>query len=449
MTQLYVANGYVLPGYVQSGITIDWEARIIHVPKFELSVIQTSPTEIRELDLNVFRSKLKTLEASEIGITYPPTHNHNQPVSVGGVTLARVIELINNYTVTFENGQYAVNLVGGNSNVADRVNVNQVSVRAANSAGLVEQKEMIEGIAATKRMIEALRNSHSGYGAIYYWDPIAGTNTNDGLSPERACQTFQYIHDNLIEDWGHDIIFAMPGSSNAVTVTTENLVISKNYVFLRGPGRDFLIQPGNNSLDGIRITGEGVQVAKLRIGENPNSTMHAIWCSGNFVSLENIVIRDSNKGIEFFGVQRGMVYNIYSQDNTSYGIKIAGAATHIDIKESHFGDNGGSGIVIDNVGGDDIVIHNEVIAHGNALYGIDITAGTAGVVLHNDINIFGNTLGDIHDLGTNTYNEMTLSDMAVAHAVWDEPIAEHTIPGSFAEFINKKLLTVAKFIGLK
>jgi hypothetical protein len=53
-----------------------------------------------------------------------------------------VIEIINDYTVTFEDGQYAVNLVGANSNIADRVNVNQVSVRAANSAGLVQTKEI-------------------------------------------------------------------------------------------------------------------------------------------------------------------------------------------------------------------------------------------------------------------------------------------------------------------
>jgi hypothetical protein len=39
--------------------------------------------------------------------------------------------------VTFEDGQYAVNLVGANSNIPDKTNVNQVSVRAFNTAGLV------------------------------------------------------------------------------------------------------------------------------------------------------------------------------------------------------------------------------------------------------------------------------------------------------------------------
>jgi hypothetical protein len=56
---------------------------------------------------------------------------------LAGIILARVVELINSYTITFEDGQYAVNLTGANSNIADKVNVNQVSVRASNSAGLV------------------------------------------------------------------------------------------------------------------------------------------------------------------------------------------------------------------------------------------------------------------------------------------------------------------------
>ena len=64
-------------------------------------------------------------------------------MSVGGVILARVIQIINGYTVTFEDGQYAVNLVGANSNVGDVVNVNQVSVRSANSAGLQDLSTLL------------------------------------------------------------------------------------------------------------------------------------------------------------------------------------------------------------------------------------------------------------------------------------------------------------------
>lgn len=124
-------------------ISIDWGARIINIPRADLTLLQSSPTEIRQLDLNEFRLTLRGLEDDPAGMAYPKTHRHNTAVTVGGVTLARVIEIVNGYTVTFEDGQYAVNLVGANSNVGDVVNVNQVSVRSANSAGLQDLSTLL------------------------------------------------------------------------------------------------------------------------------------------------------------------------------------------------------------------------------------------------------------------------------------------------------------------
>lgn len=123
-------------------ITIDWANKIINVPQADMLLVQSAPTEIRELDLDAFRLELRSLEASEEGMPFLPTHTHVAPITVGGVTLARVIEIINGYTVTFEDNQYAVNLSGANSNVADVTNVNQVSVRSANSAGLTYSKQV-------------------------------------------------------------------------------------------------------------------------------------------------------------------------------------------------------------------------------------------------------------------------------------------------------------------
>jgi len=117
-------------------ITINWDTKVITVPKADTTLIQSTPTEIRQLNLDTFRLILKDLEDDPEGMPFLKTHNNNPPVTVGGVVLARVVEIINGYTVTFEDGQYAVNLVGANSNVGDVVNVNQVSVRTANSAGL-------------------------------------------------------------------------------------------------------------------------------------------------------------------------------------------------------------------------------------------------------------------------------------------------------------------------
>jgi hypothetical protein len=118
-------------------ITVDWANKIINVPKADMTLVQSNPTEIRRLDIDAFRLTLKDLEDDE-GMPFLDTHRHNTSVDVGGVTLARVVEIINGYTITFEDGQYAVNLVGANSNIADITNVNQVSVRSSNSAGLVD-----------------------------------------------------------------------------------------------------------------------------------------------------------------------------------------------------------------------------------------------------------------------------------------------------------------------
>lgn len=120
-------------------ITVDWgDTKIIYVPKSFSTLIQSSPFEIRELDLNDLRISLKDAEDSEEGMCAPHTHNHNTIVTVGGVTLARVIEILDPYTITFEDGAYGINLVGANSNVADKTNLNSVQIRSANSAGLIQ-----------------------------------------------------------------------------------------------------------------------------------------------------------------------------------------------------------------------------------------------------------------------------------------------------------------------
>lgn len=143
MATLYVDDDYVLPYYVQTGITVTWPTRVIFIPRTEMTLIQSSPIVVYEININTLRLALKDLEDGEEGMPYPDTHSHNPPVSISGITLARVFEIINNYTVTLEDGQYAVNFVGANSNIADVININNVSVRIANSAGLIYSETTI------------------------------------------------------------------------------------------------------------------------------------------------------------------------------------------------------------------------------------------------------------------------------------------------------------------
>lgn len=149
-------------------ISVDWISRIIHIPKSSLTVVQLNPIEIYSLDLNYLRLELKALEDG-IGMPFPDTHRHNSPVDISGLTLARVLEFINNYTVTFEDGQYAVNLIGANSNIADAINPNQVSIRISNSAGLIYSDVSIgenELNAIASKVWEEPTNTHTTVGSF-------------------------------------------------------------------------------------------------------------------------------------------------------------------------------------------------------------------------------------------------------------------------------------------
>ena len=71
-------------------ISVNYNTKVIFIPKSDLTLIQSSPTEILEMDLNWFRMQLKSWEDDPPGMVMPTTHNHVAPISVGGVTLARV-----------------------------------------------------------------------------------------------------------------------------------------------------------------------------------------------------------------------------------------------------------------------------------------------------------------------------------------------------------------------
>ena len=116
-------------------ISINHATRVIYVPKTfltQLSVIRY------ELDVDALRRALKDLEDDAAGMNLLDTHRHNTTVLLGGVTFARTVEIINGYTVEFEDGVYQVTCVGANHNLADVKVPNSVSVIIGNSAGLIE-----------------------------------------------------------------------------------------------------------------------------------------------------------------------------------------------------------------------------------------------------------------------------------------------------------------------
>ena len=121
--------------------SINWGTRVISVLQADLTHISG---DLYELDTAAFRLELKDLEDSEDGMPFPDTHIHNVPVTVAGVTYSRTIEIINGYSITFEDtgSPYTVRLVGSNNNIFDVENgilnpTDGVTVVSSNSGGLI------------------------------------------------------------------------------------------------------------------------------------------------------------------------------------------------------------------------------------------------------------------------------------------------------------------------
>lgn len=122
-------------------LSVNWATGVITVPKADTVLFDIGPPEIRTYSVNTFRLALKDLEDDE-GMSYLDTHSHNTEVTLGGLALARTFEIINGYTITFEDGLYTVRLSGANHNILDVANPNQVNLQASNSAGLVNLTDL-------------------------------------------------------------------------------------------------------------------------------------------------------------------------------------------------------------------------------------------------------------------------------------------------------------------
>lgn len=434
-------------------ISIDWGTKIITVNKADMTLVQSSPTVIYELDLNAFRLTLKDLEDDEAGIPHLDTHNHNTEVDVGGLTLARVVEIINGYTVTFEDDQYAVNLVGANSNVGDVINVNQVSVRSFNSAGMISSPAIEYA-------------SFNGGVTVDTTSGVSGTVYNKG-TPENPV-------DNI---------------ADAILIATTR---GFNTIYIIG---DITLTTGDN-LDNYIIVGENTNRTTITLesgasivgSEFRDATISGVLDGGAI--LRNCIV-DTIQYVD------GIIYDSMLEpgDITLSGIGIAhfvncfsgtpganvpvidmnGSGTALALR------NYNGGVKLTNKTGSDAVIidmnSGQLLLDPNAVTGV--TAGTItvrgiGKVVNADTDAligFGSTSFNSATIVNETVNPMSVTD-----AVWDEattghtttgttgealtdagasgnpwstPVSGNTTPGTFGELVGKKLLTLAKFLGLK
>jgi hypothetical protein len=160
-------------------ISVNEVTKVISVPQADLTFV-SGVTYTHDTD--AFRLELRDWESSTPGAWRSITHKHNPPVTVGGVTLGRVIEIINGYTITYEDGQYRVILEGSNNNILDVANVNQVSIATQNSAGLIQAgtSGLTAGESAQLQLTTDLMQADEFFdkstGLLHYY--IKGTTTD-------------------------------------------------------------------------------------------------------------------------------------------------------------------------------------------------------------------------------------------------------------------------------
>lgn len=390
-------------------ITIDWGTKIINVPKADLALIQASPTEIRELNLNTFRLALKALEASEEGMSELDTHRHNTEVSLGGITYARVIEIINGYTVTFEDGQYAVNLVGANSNVGDVVNVNQVSVRSANSAGLISNAAI----------------EYSSFNGGVSWDSQNGYEEGTEFPSGTPQRPLKNLDDVMLvaEVRGFDTIFALADGT----------------IDLGGDYR------------GMIFIGESLEKTTITIDPAANVEncefyeMHIKGTLDGNAKLKNCRVGDLN-----------YIYGEVERCLLGPGTIVLGGANEAHFLDCWSGVAGGEAPIIDLGGsGQPLAIRNyngEIELRnktGAEKVSIDLNSGfvaldsTFAIQNEGDVRIRG--IGSLEDnsTGAAVVSSSLINNLQIANAVMEEPFADHVVPTSMGWIFSKLIRSIA------
>ena len=410
---LYVDEGYwaeTPTEYAQTGLSVDWEQKIVFVPQIFMTLIQSVPSIIYELDLNLFRLAIADIQDDAVGMPFDTIISHSPPVDIGGVTLARVVELINGYTVTFENKQYAVNLTGANTNLGDLVNVNLVSVRTSNSAGLVTSAAIEFGeYGGGVHIDETLPTSGTAYPIGTLRSPVGNLTDALQIATSRGFDKIFAVGNLTLDtgDWTQG--FKFYGQSPAVsTITIDPGAIMDNCEILdayitgtldtNNIVRECIVGP-LTSLDGY-ISRSAI-VGPIALGGNLQTTL--LECFSN-------VAGGAATPIISIGTGSALAVRAYSG-----GLELQ--------------DKTGTDPCSVDVNSGQIVVDSTCVAGTITLRGVGKVTDNSGV-------------------GCTVIDEM-INAANTSNAVWTTATADYTDTDTMGGFMAEAVLTVQKFLGLK
>lgn len=378
-------------------VDINWSTGVITIAAADMVDLGSN---VYQLDMEVLRLDLMDQMDNIEGMPWPKTHIHNPSVTVSGAVLAKVVIILAPYTITFDpTGVDAVNVVGANTNIGDRLNVNSVSVRTSNSAGLQDLNSLQAA-------------SFGGAVALDATSSYSGTQFPVGTRS-----------------------FAVNNLADAKTIADE-----------RGLHRieimsDITLNAGTDMSKGYEFRGDSPVTVSVTIDPSTDVT------NCEFTNMTVTGTLDGNNTFERCHIQNISFFNGAIHACSLQGTITLGGGITAEIYDSWSGiAGGGPGQVaeIDMGGsGQDLLMRNYSggidIVNGTGASSVSIDMNSGRVIVASSVtagNYYIRGVADVYDLstGTTVVTDQT-SSVRAAEAVWSSLNTDYTTTGTFGKTI--------------
>ena len=293
-------------------------------------------------------------------------------------------------------------------------------------------------------LIESQRGAHTAQGEVFYVDPVNGDTHANGNRGRRfdPYDSVQDCHDNAVVDSNHDVIILVSGAAAGATTLIEDVTLSKRYLFIRGPGRDFIWTRSGNG-DTITVTGDGLELSGFQLETAATGGGHGIQATdSDFLRVHRVWINDTRgDGINIVrGDNAQLCHNVFQgsgQTGVGQGIHISGVAGTSNenvICNNVFSDVQGDAILVEQGTTHHTHIYDNQI-HTSTAWGINIGASSEDALVHDNV-LFGNSSGPISDAGSASG---IINNYDIVDGVLDEVItsADHNVKNSLARRIRE------------
>jgi len=218
-------------------LLLDWSTKVITVPKTELTHVSGTHHTIT---VDYWWQLLREANYNAEGMVFDTMYNSIAPTA----STPRIVEVINGYTVQFENGLYSVEFINGNTNFRDVEIKNMVSVGTNNTTGFIDPTFLEAGLFTSGMIVVDVLHGYAGTdktpeGGIIGTSQTPVNNFPDAkiIAENRGLRDFLIPHDATITNVdfsvGYNFIGTTPftelvlaASADMTSCSMTNLTIS-------------------------------------------------------------------------------------------------------------------------------------------------------------------------------------------------------------------------------